>query len=55
MDLAVFVITKDGWKQHYRGDMNELHYGQYAAEKAKDAAAAAAAKKPEPVEDVKMN
>jgi len=32
--INVFVISKDGAEQVYRGDMNELHYGQYAAEKA---------------------
>ncbi len=31
--INVFCITKDGWKQHYRGDMNELHYGQYQDER----------------------
>ncbi len=31
--LSVFVSTKDGYTQVYAGDMNELHYGQYAAER----------------------
>lgn len=30
--INVFVITAEGWRQMYTGDMNELHYGQYAAE-----------------------
>jgi 20S proteasome subunit beta 5 len=33
--INVFCITEGGWKQYYKGDMNELHYGQYAEEKAK--------------------
>ncbi len=40
--INVFVITSDGWKQYFRGDMNELHYGQYAEEKAKEDAERAA-------------
>jgi len=31
--INVFVITKDGWKEMYSGDMNELYYGQYAKER----------------------
>jgi len=31
--INVFAITVDGVKQYYKGDMNELHYGQYADEK----------------------
>jgi len=31
--INVYCIEKDGWKQHFKGDMNELHYGQYAQEK----------------------
>jgi len=31
--INVFVISKDGAQQVFRGDMNELHYGQYAKEK----------------------
>jgi len=33
--INVFCITAEGWKQHYKGDMNDLHYGQYAEEKSK--------------------
>jgi len=33
--INVFCILKDGWKQFYSGDMNELHYGQYKLEKDK--------------------
>lgn len=32
--INVYTITADGWEQHYRGDMNELHYGQYQDERA---------------------
>jgi len=28
-----FLINEKGWTQKYAGDMNELHYGQYAKEK----------------------
>jgi len=31
--INVYCITADGWKQYYRGDMNELHYGQYKQER----------------------
>jgi len=31
--INVYVIEKTGWTQHFRGDMNQLHYGQYAEEK----------------------
>ena len=42
--INVFCITEDGVKQYYKGDMNELHYGQYADEKKRvDAERAAAA------------
>jgi len=48
--INVYVITADGWTKKFSGDMNDLHYGQYANEKAietekraGDAAAAAAA------------
>lgn len=37
--INVFCITADGWTQHYAGDMNELHYGQYALERAQAAVA----------------
>uniref|UniRef100_A0A146L593 proteasome endopeptidase complex n=1 Tax=Lygus hesperus TaxID=30085 RepID=A0A146L593_LYGHE len=33
--INVFCITEEGWTQHYRGDMNELHYGQYSEEREK--------------------
>ncbi len=36
--INVFVITGDGWKKMFSGDMNELHYGQYAKEKEEEAA-----------------
>ncbi len=29
----VYCITADGWTKKFSGDMNELHYGQYAKEK----------------------
>jgi len=32
--INVYIITKDGWKKHFSGDMNDLYYGQYAKEKA---------------------
>jgi len=31
--VNVFVIQKNGWTKKFSGDMNELHYGQYAKEK----------------------
>jgi len=31
--INVYCIQKDGWTKHYSGDMNELHYGQYAKER----------------------
>lgn len=30
--INVYCITKDGWTQHFKGDMHDLHYGQYAEE-----------------------
>jgi len=33
--INVFCITVTGVKQYFKGDMNELHYGQYAEEKAR--------------------
>jgi 20S proteasome subunit beta 5 len=33
--INVFCITVEGVKQHFKGDMNELHFGQYALEKKK--------------------
>lgn len=33
--INVFCITKDGWTQHESVDMNVLHNGEYAEEKAK--------------------
>lgn len=41
--INVYVIEEKGWTKMYSGDMNELHYGQYAAEKAAAAAGAAGA------------
>jgi len=35
--INVYCIQKDGWTKHYSGDMNELHYGQYAEERRKNA------------------
>jgi len=32
--INVYVIQKDGWTKMFSGDMNALHYGQYAKEKA---------------------
>jgi 20S proteasome subunit beta 5 len=37
--INVFCITADGWTQHYKGDMNELFYGEYAVERAAAAVA----------------
>jgi len=34
--INIFCINEDGWKHHYAGDMNELHYGQYAEERQKE-------------------
>jgi len=31
--INVFLINEKGWTQKYAGDMNELHYGQYAKER----------------------
>jgi len=31
--ISVFVIRDTGYEQMYKGDMNELHYGQYMQEK----------------------
>lgn len=31
--INVFCITDEGAKQYFAGDMNDLHYGQYAEEK----------------------
>jgi len=39
--INVYCITADGWTKKFSGDMNDLHYGQYAKEK-EDAAAARA-------------
>lgn len=41
--INVFCITAAGWKQYYKGDMNELYYGQYAEEKMRELTARAAA------------
>jgi len=32
--INVFVIEADGWKQHFSGDMNDLHYNVYMPERA---------------------
>jgi 20S proteasome subunit beta 5 len=32
--INVFHIGPEGWKQHFSADMNTLHYGQYAEERA---------------------
>uniref|UniRef100_A0A6U2YY24 Proteasome subunit beta n=1 Tax=Lotharella globosa TaxID=91324 RepID=A0A6U2YY24_9EUKA len=37
--INVFVIRETGWEQMYKGDMNELHYGQYMDEAAAEAKA----------------
>jgi len=31
--INVYCIQENGWTKHFSGDMNELHYGQYAREK----------------------
>jgi len=31
--INIFCIHEDGWKKYFSGDMNELHYGQYAQER----------------------
>ena len=31
--INVFIINKDGWTQRWKGDMNEIYYGPYSAEK----------------------
>jgi len=31
--INVYCIQENGWTKHFSGDMNELHYGQYAKEK----------------------
>jgi len=31
--INVYLIQKTGWTKKFSGDMNELHYGQYAKEK----------------------
>jgi 20S proteasome subunit beta 5 len=31
--INVFVITADGWTQKWKGDMNDIYYGPYLAEK----------------------
>jgi len=43
--INVYVITADGWTKKFSGDMNELHYGQYAKEKEVEAAKRAEASK----------
>jgi len=34
--INIYCIHEDGWKKYYSGDMNELHYGQYANEQQKE-------------------
>jgi len=48
--INVYCIMEDGWQKMFSGDMNDLHYGQYAQEKAtaKAAKAAKAAAAPAP-------
>jgi len=31
--INVYSIQEKGWTKHFSGDMNDLHYGQYAKEK----------------------
>lgn len=31
--INVYFINQSGWTKHFSGDMNDLHYGQYAKEK----------------------
>jgi len=31
--INVYCIQENGWTKHFSGDMNELHYGQYAKER----------------------
>jgi len=50
--INVFVITADGWKQHYAGDMNELYYGQFKAEYDADASESEAKSKSAAAMDV---
>jgi len=40
--INVYCIQEDGWKKHFSGDMNELHYGQYAEERRLQSAASVA-------------
>jgi hypothetical protein len=30
----VFIINQNGWTQRWKGDMNEIYYGPYLADKA---------------------
>jgi len=34
--INVYCMQANGWKQHFSGDMNELHYGPYKLEKEKE-------------------
>lgn len=45
--INVYVITAAGWVHHFAADMNTLHYGQYAEERAARDAATAARKEAE--------
>jgi hypothetical protein len=29
----VYLVEEQGWRKMFSGDMNELHYGQYARER----------------------
>jgi 20S proteasome subunit beta 5 len=42
--INVYVITADGWTHHFAQDMNTLHYGVYAEERAAQTAKTAARK-----------
>lgn len=43
--INVYCITAEGWKKMFAEDMNTLHYGQYAKEKADEAKKREAAEK----------
>jgi len=31
--INVFIINQNGWTQRWKGDMNEIYYGPYLADK----------------------
>ena len=33
-ESPVYLVEAQGWRKMFAGDMNELHYGQYAQERA---------------------